>query len=146
MEESFKRDQPLRTGIGNKRESCRKLLLKYRSGKYLNTCPYHVIMTVDFDRYPVAMATAECTCKQCYNRNFRQPHGREDKKIVWPTQCVRIPYTYKVLKQQYSNGTKVCDDENKFVYYETYETLYVGCACALINDKTISMNRTVPEP
>ena len=87
-----------------------------------STCPWRIMLTVDKDRFPEKMFTAECVCSNC--------KGRSRSKF----NCEKILFPMKVLRQKYRTKTneKVCEKVNGVVTYkfeEFDEPIATGCTC-----------------
>lgn len=141
-----------RSFIGGDRQ-CHRNVKSYHDGKFINTCPHFTVMTVNEFRYPKYMATAECTCPNCYDSNGQRPTRRGRRKRLMPTKCVEIPYTFKVLKRKLSADGKAvyCRRNRKtrqleYEYIGGYETFAIGCTCMLRNDVIAESTRRVVSP
>lgn len=107
-----------------------------------STCPWHLLLNEDENRYPKSLITVKCTCTKCLdfnrenqpqkkthrNKNKKKKGGRKSNKRTIKRQtagvpkCQEIDYMHKVLR-------KVCI-KNTFQYVPTYERISIGCTCA----------------
>ena len=98
---------------------------------YKSTCPWYVESTVNHDRYPTYMATAKCSCKNCFNGNGTKYSDKSERR------CREVKIRVTVLRQtfipdprnstqwvpQYTNGVKD--------YEKCYEDITIGCTCSV---------------
>lgn len=123
--------------------SCRGKKLKSLLER--STCPWRIMMTIDEDRFPRQMFTAECVCKACKGRN---PSKFQCEPILFPTKILRQKY---MTKTEIKTGTttaavttivKACEKVNGeeiFKYEEVFEPIVTGCTCS---KKSNTRNKT----
>ena len=79
--------------------------------KFLNfrsTCPWYMYLEYDIDRIPQAMVKAECTCKDCLNRDNSG-------------KCEKVDSFVSVIRRTCIDGI--------YKYYIYMEPVPVGCTC-----------------
>lgn len=80
-------------------------------------CPWYYIWNVDADRYPQYTAEARCYhCDECI--------GLDDDH-----RCEPAHYNILVLRK----NPNECDSEGYFKYEAEYESISVGCTCAIVH-------------
>lgn len=83
-----------------------------------STCPWFVVIDVDFNREPQAMAKAKCSCKRCLaEEGGRQRGGR----------CVTLSSYVPVIKWGCPDNYSSTD--NFYSYFIHMEEVPVGCSC-----------------
>ncbi|XP_045173778.1 interleukin 17-like protein [Mercenaria mercenaria] len=84
-----------------------------------STCPWYIVMDVDFQREPQSIAKAKCSCKRCFTID-RSGRTRD--------RCAEVKSFIPVIKWRCPNnfsGTA----PNYFEYFVDFETVPVGCTC-----------------
>lgn len=120
-------------------------------------CPYYFLLNHDPNRYPSIINTARCRCDTITNlpSNLRKRGKRRRtckrrcknnfaEEDIHSPKCTEVPYRYKVLKQKYnSDGNRLCDEKNNFIYVETYETVGIACIPVIPKADVVSTNKKV---
>ena len=112
-----------------KRLTKKKLLKK--NLMYKSTCPWYVELTVNHDRYPTYMATAKCSCKNCFNGNGTKYSDKSERR------CREVKRRVIVLRQTFipdpRNSTQWVPQCTNGVkdYEKGYEDISIGCTCAV---------------
>lgn len=90
---------------------------------YRSSCPWRLVMTVDKHRYPEQMFKAQCICGKCKDM-------RKSARSQYTCKEIYVPF--KVLRQEYINNEKACENNNgttELKYTAVDELVPVGCTC-----------------
>ena len=85
-----------------------------------STCPWYVVMDVDAQREPQAIAKAKCSCKRCFTLD-RTGNTRD--------KCTHVNSFIPVIKWRCLNDVSGQSSETYFQYFIDIETVPVGCTC-----------------
>lgn len=100
--------------------SCRKSRnITSSDTRATSTCPWYVVLDVDFYRQPQYISKAKCSCNRCFSvdrRGRRKDMCTEVKSFI-PVIKWRCPAKYE------GSGP------NYFRYFADFETVPVGCTC-----------------
>lgn len=100
--------------------SCRRnrIITQHSDIGARSTCPWFVVLDVDFQREPQTIARARCSCKRCYSI---------DRSGKSRARCTEVNSYIPVIKwrcpSRYTTG------DHYYEYFIDLETVPVGCTC-----------------